>query len=63
MNSFPTPSGIAPAQVGPLLQAFFMDYMCSQKRASPRTVQSYRDPSVFCLNFSGKRLAGNRLLS
>jgi integrase/recombinase XerD len=47
MNSFPTPSGIAPAQVGPLLQAFFMDYMCSQKRASPRTVQSYRD--TFCL--------------
>ena len=39
MNSLPTPSGIAPAPVGPLLQAFFMDYMYGQKRASPCTVR------------------------
>lgn len=38
-----SPSAIAPAPVGPLLQAFFMDYMYSQKRASPCTVESYRD--------------------
>src|SRR5689334_5722790 len=43
MNSSPSTSGNSPALVGPLLQAFFMDYMYSQKRASPRTVQSYRD--------------------
>lgn len=35
-------SAISPL-VGPLLQAFFVDHLYSQKRASPRTVQSYRD--------------------
>ena len=29
--------------VGPLLQLFFVDYLCSQRRASPETVSSYRD--------------------
>jgi hypothetical protein len=29
--------------VGPLLQAFFIDYLYGQKRASARTVESYRD--------------------
>jgi hypothetical protein len=43
MNRSPSPSGVAPAPIGPLLQAFFMDYMYSQKRASPRTVHSYRE--------------------
>ena len=54
MNSLPTPSGIAPVKVGPLLQAFFMDYMYSQKRASPRTVQSYRDTFRLLLEFLRK---------
>lgn len=56
MNSFPTPSGIAPAPVGPLLQAFFMDHMYSQKRASPRTVQSYRDTFRLLLEFLRKTI-------
>ena len=54
MNSLPTPSGIAPVKVGPLLQAFFMDYMYSQKRASPRTVQSYRDTFRLLFEFLRK---------
>jgi site-specific recombinase XerD len=29
--------------LGPLLQAFFADYLLTQKRASPRTVAAYRD--------------------
>lgn len=54
MNSFPTPRSIAPAPVGALLQAFFMDHMYSQKRASPRTVQSYRDTFRLLLEFVRK---------
>jgi integrase/recombinase XerD len=54
MNSFPTPSGIAPAPVAPLLQAFFMDYMYGQKRASPCTVRSYRDTFRLLLEFLRK---------
>jgi len=33
--------------VGPLLQYFFLDFLCTQKRASPQTIASYRD--AFCL--------------
>jgi integrase/recombinase XerD len=54
MNKSPSTSGIAPALVGPLLQAFFMDYMYSQKRASPRTVQSYRDTFRLLFEFVRK---------
>src|SRR5689334_24895319 len=34
-------AGLTP--VGPLLQAFFIDYLYGQKRVSVRTVESYRD--------------------
>jgi pimeloyl-ACP methyl ester carboxylesterase len=34
-------AGLTP--VGPLLQAFFIDYLYGQKRASAQTVESYRD--------------------
>ena len=54
MNSLPTASGIVPTPVGPLLQAFFMDYMYSQKRASPCTVRSYRDTFRLLLEFLRK---------
>ena len=29
--------------LGPLLQSFFVEHLCSHKRVSPRTVESYRD--------------------
>jgi integrase/recombinase XerD len=54
MNSSLAPICIAPAKVGPLLQAFFADYMYSQKRASPRTVKSYRDTFRLLLEFLWK---------
>jgi integrase/recombinase XerD len=54
MNSSPSTHGIASPTVGPLLQAFFADYMYSQKRASPRTVQSYRDTFRLLLEFLRK---------
>ncbi len=54
MNRSPSLSGIALSAVGPLLQAFFMDYMYSQKRASPRTVQSYRDTFRLLFEFLRK---------
>jgi site-specific recombinase XerD len=38
-------------QVGPLLQSFFVDHLYGQKRASPRTVQSYRDTFRLLLQF------------
>ena len=37
--------------VGPLLQAFFIDYLYGQKRASVRTVESYRDTFRLLLQF------------
>ena len=37
--------------VGPLLQAFFIDYLYGQKRASARTVESYRDTFRLLLQF------------
>src|SRR4029077_19737203 len=37
--------------VGPLLQAFFVDYLYGQKRASARTVKSYRDTFRLLLRF------------
>lgn len=51
MNKFTSPeSGVSPV-VGPLLQAFFVDHLYRQKRASPRTVQSYRDTFRLLLQF------------
>ena len=42
-------AGLTP--VGPLLQAFFIDYLYGQKRASARTVESYRDTFRLLLQF------------
>jgi integrase/recombinase XerD len=42
-------AGLTP--VGPLLQAFFIDYLYGQKRASVRTVESYRDTFRLLLQF------------
>jgi hypothetical protein len=37
--------------IGPLLRAFFIDHLYGQKRASPRTVESYRDTFRLLLQF------------
>ena len=37
--------------IGPLLQQFFVDYLCNQKRASRETVSSYRDTWRLLLKF------------
>ncbi len=37
--------------VGPLLQYFFVDYLCAQKRTSPETIASYRDTFRLLLQF------------
>jgi integrase/recombinase XerD len=44
-----TSAGLTP--VGPLLQAFFIDYLYGQKRASVQTVESYRDTFRLLLQF------------
>ncbi len=38
-------------RIGPLLQKFFVDYLCTQKRASPQTITSYRDTFRLLLEF------------
>jgi integrase/recombinase XerD len=38
-------------QLGPLLQHFFVDYLCTQKRASPQTIASYHDTFRLLLEF------------
>ncbi len=45
-------SGLTP--IGPLLQAFFIDYLYGQKRVSIRTVESYRDTFRLLLQFLQK---------
>ena len=45
------PDGAISPLVGPLLQAFFVEHLYGQKRASPRTVQSYRDTFRLLLQF------------
>jgi site-specific recombinase XerD len=37
--------------IGPLLQAFFVDYLCNQKRVSAQTIASYRDTFRLLLKF------------
>ena len=37
--------------IGPLLQNFFVEYLCNQKRASPQTIASYRDTFRLLLEF------------
>jgi integrase/recombinase XerD len=46
-----SPDGTLSSLVGPLLQAFFVEHLCGQKRASPRTIQSYRDTFRLLLQF------------
>jgi site-specific recombinase XerD len=38
-------------QIGPLLQYFFVQFLCMQKRVSPATVASYRDTFRLLLQF------------
>jgi integrase/recombinase XerD len=38
-------------QIGPLLQSFFVEYLCNQKRVSPQTIASYRDTFRLLLEF------------
>src|SRR6266508_6425438 len=40
--------------VGPLLQIFFMEHLCNNKRVSPRTIRSYRDTFRLLLQYSQK---------
>ncbi|MBP9811120.1 tyrosine-type recombinase/integrase [bacterium] len=37
--------------IGPLLRYFFLDFLCTQKRASPQTIVSYRDAFRLLLEF------------
>lgn len=38
-------------QVGPLLQNFFLEFLCNHKRVSPQTIASYRDTFRLFLEF------------
>lgn len=40
-----------PGHLGPLLQNFFVDHLCTHKRASPQTIASYRDTFRLLLEF------------
>ena len=42
--------------LGPLLQSFFVEHLCSHKRVSPRTVESYRDTFRLLLQHSRPRV-------
>src|SRR6266540_1131623 len=42
-------------QIGPLLQNFFVDYLCTQKRSSSQTIASYRDTFRLLLEFIHKQ--------
>jgi site-specific recombinase XerD len=41
--------------IGPLLECFFVDYLNTQKRASPQTIASYRDSFRLLLQFVRER--------
>lgn len=41
--------------IGPLLQRFFVDYLCNQKRASAETVSSYRDTWCLLLKYVNEK--------
>jgi integrase/recombinase XerD len=43
-------------QIGPLLQNFFVEYLCNQKRVSPQTIASYRDTFRLLFEFIRDRL-------
>ena len=42
--------------LGPLLQSFFVEHLCSHKRVSPRTIESYRDTFRLFLQFAQAHL-------
>jgi integrase/recombinase XerD len=42
--------------VGPLLQTFFMEHLCSHKRVSPCTIKSYRDTFRLLLQYLQKTI-------
>ena len=41
----------SPTKLGPLVQGFFTDFLCNQKRASPQTIDSCRDSFRILLPF------------
>jgi integrase/recombinase XerD len=41
----------SPTKLGPLVQGFFTDFLCNQKRASPQTIASCRDTFRILLPF------------
>jgi site-specific recombinase XerD len=45
-----------PKLIGPLLQAFFMEYLLQQRHVSPQTIASYRDAFRLLLQFVHKKL-------
>jgi integrase/recombinase XerD len=53
MSDSPSPIPVL-TPIGPLLQAFFVEHLYGQKRASPRTVESYRDTFRLLLQFLHK---------
>jgi site-specific recombinase XerD len=47
-----TIAAVAPQTLlGPLLQSFFAEHLCSHKRVSPRTIESYRDAFRLLLQY------------
>src|SRR5690242_15124821 len=48
--------GRAMTALAPTLQAFFIERLIAQRRASPRTIASYRDTMRLLLQFAQKRL-------
>ena len=47
-----TTTALAPQTLlGPLLQSFFAEHLCSHKRVSPRTIESYRDTFRLLLQY------------
>jgi hypothetical protein len=55
-----SPDGTVSPLVGPLLQAFFVEHLCGQKRASSRTIQSYRNTCRLLLQFLRETTERNR---
>jgi len=45
----------SPTKLGPLVQGFFTDFLCNQKRASPQTIASCRDSFRILLPFVKSR--------
>lgn len=43
--------------LAPLLEAFFVEHLCNQRRASPNTIAAYRDTFRLVLRFAERQLA------